>query len=172
MVYGIVKQHGGYITCQSSLGSGTTFKIYLPAIPAEAEPDTPAEMAILPRGSETILLVDDEEIVRELGKRILERSGYTVLTAANGKEGLDVYGEQKTNISLVILDLIMPEMGGKQCLEQLVKIDPKVKILIASGYSADGETEETLETNARGFIAKPYNLAEMLHTVRKVLDES
>jgi signal transduction histidine kinase/ActR/RegA family two-component response regulator len=171
MVYGIVKQHNGYIRCQSSLGIGTTFKIYLPVIPEETELETPSEMTILPSGTETILLVDDEEGVRDLGKRILERSGYTVLTAANGREGLDTYGERKREISLVILDLIMPEMGGKQCLNELLKIDPKVKILIASGYSADGEAEETLETNAQGFIAKPYNLKEVLHTVRRVLDE-
>jgi PAS domain S-box-containing protein len=172
MVYGIVKQHGGYITCESSVGTGTTFEIYMPAILAEAEPDTQPDMAAIPTGSETVLLVDDEEIIRDLGKRILERSGYKVLTAANGREALNLYGQQKGEISLVILDLIMPEMGGKQCLEELVKIDPKTKILIASGYSEDAQTTETFESKVRGFIAKPYNLKEMLQTVRKVLDES
>ena len=88
-------------------------------------------MPCLKAATETILLVDDEELVRDLGKRILERSGYTVLTAANGKEALDLYNREMGKISLVILDLIMPEMGGKQCLEELLKIDPKARVLIA-----------------------------------------
>ena len=117
MVYGIVTQHGGQIRCYSEPGHGTTFKIYLPALVAEKEPLETATREAMPRGgTETILLVDDEEFVRDLGKRILERSGYTVLTAANGKEALDLYKRERGNISLVILDLIMPEMGGKQCL--------------------------------------------------------
>ena len=171
MVYGIVKQHDGYITCYSEPGMGTTFKIYLPVIPTEAKSETPTEKPILPRGTETILLVDDEEMIRELGKRILERSGYTVLTAANGKEALNLYRKQGSEISLVILDLIMPEMGGKQCLEELLKIDPQVKVLIASGYSGGGETKKTIETGARGFVGKPYDMRQMLQAVRQVLDQ-
>jgi len=172
MVYGIVKQHGGYISCESTLGQGTTFKIYLPVIHTEAMPDILPDELDLPRGTEIILLVDDEEIIRELGQRILRRSGYTVLTAPNGKEALNVYQKEKGNISLVILDLIMPEMGGKLCLEELLKIDPQLKVIIASGYAADGQTKETVEKGAKGFIAKPYNLKEMLQTVRHVLDQN
>ena len=113
--------------------------------------------------------MDDEEFVRDLGKRILERSGYTVLTAANGKEALDLYKRERGRISLVILDLIMPEMGGKQCLEELLKIEPRVKVLIASGFSANGPTKETIETGARGSVDKPYDMRKMLQAVREVL---
>ncbi|MFH0821931.1 MAG: response regulator, partial [Pseudomonadota bacterium] len=125
----------------------------------------------IPRGgTETVLLVDDEEFIRDLGKRILERSGYKVVTACNGKEALDLYRSNKANISLVILDLVMPEMGGKQCLEELLKINPKARVLIASGFAADGQTKEAIETGARGFVGKPYNIKGMLQAVRQVLD--
>ena len=111
-------------------------------------------------------------MVRDLGKRILERSGYTVLTAANGKEGVNLYRKQSGKISLVILDLIMPEMGGKECLSELLKIDPQVKALISSGYSAAGETKKTIESGAKGFVGKPYDMRQMLQAVREVLDAS
>ena len=110
-------------------------------------------------------------MLRDLGKRILEHSGYTVLTAANGKEALNLYGKQRGEISLVILDLIMPEMGGRQCLEELLKIDPQVRVLIATGYSAVGETKKTIESGAMGFVGKPYDMSQMLQAVRRVLDQ-
>ncbi len=170
MVYGIVKQHGGYIVCYSEPGEGTTFKIYLPALEGP-----PLSRQIFPSitpagGSETILLVDDEELVRDLGARILTRAGYTVLTATNGKEALEVYRNQKNRIALVLLDLIMPEMGGKQCLEELLEINPGAKVLIASGYSPNSLTKETTEVGARGFVSKPYDIRQLLETVREVLD--
>ncbi len=171
MAYGIVKQHGGYIIGYSEPGMGTTFKIYLPVIPTETKPETPTEKLILPPGTETVLLVDDEEMLRDLGKRILERSGYTVLAAANGKEALDLYEKERNKISLVILDLIMPEMGGRQCLEELLKIDPQVRVLIATGYSAVGETKKTIESGAMGFVGKPYDMRQVLQAVRQALDQ-
>jgi len=171
MVYGIVKQHGGYIVGYSEPGMGTTFKIYLPVIPTETMPETRTEKLILSRGTETVLLVDDEDMVRDLGKRILERSGYTVLTAANGKDALNLYGKQRGEISLVILDLIMPEMRGRQCLEELLKIHPQVRVLIATGFSAVGETKKTIESGAIGFVGKPYDMSQMLQAVRQALDQ-
>ncbi len=170
MVYGMVKQCGGYIIGYSEPGMGTAFRIYLPVIPTEAKSEPPTDKPILSRGTETILLVDDEEMVRDLGKRILERSGYTVLTAANGKEAVNLYRKQGSKISLVILDLIMPEMGGRQCLEELLKIDSQVNVLIASGYSAAGETKKTIESGARGYVGKPYEMRGLLEAVRRVLD--
>ncbi|MBM3298537.1 MAG: PAS domain S-box protein, partial [Deltaproteobacteria bacterium] len=172
MVYGIVKQHDGYITCYSKPGQGSTFNIYLPALVAQSEQlETTTREGVLRVGTETILLVDDEEAVRDLGKRILERSGYTVLTADNGKKALSLYKKERKKISLVILDLIMPDMGGKQCLEELLKINPRVKVLIASGFAADGQTRDAIETGARGLVSKPYNVQSMLEAVREVLDQ-
>ena len=154
------------------LDTARTFNIYFPAIESQVEPEVD-ETGVMPAfGTETILLVDDEEFVRDLGARILSKAGYTVLTATNGKEALDLFEKERTQISLVILDLIMPEMGGKECLKELRKIDPQLKVLIASGLSADPSTKESVKMGARGFVSKPFRMKELLRQVRKVLDES
>ncbi|MDQ7784843.1 MAG: PAS domain S-box protein [Desulfomonilaceae bacterium] len=172
MVHGIVKQHGGHIECHSEPGQGTTFKIYFPA-PVSKEEEQETVVGTMPRGgSETILLVDDEEMIRDLGSRILTKAGYKVITASNGKEALQVYQERGHDIALVILDLSMPEMGGKLCLQELVKIDPSIKVVIASGYSANGPTKDALAAGAKGFANKPYDIRQILEVVRKVLDET
>jgi two-component system, cell cycle sensor histidine kinase and response regulator CckA len=170
MVYGIVRQHGGYITCYSELGEGTTFRMHFPAL-ASTEELRETEGKTFPLGgSETILLVDDEQLVRDLGARILSKAGYEVIQASNGKEALDIYKARGQEISLVILDLIMPEMAGRQCLEGLLNINPAVKVVIASGYSADGRTRELLNSMGKEFIRKPYDIREVLEVVRSVLD--
>jgi CheY-like chemotaxis protein len=171
MVYGIVKSHNGYITCYSEVGHGTTFKIYLPAV--EEAPEAPREREErLPQGgTETILLVDDEESVRQLGKQMLEVVGYRVLVASDGEEALALYPKRMGDVALVILDLIMPGMGGKTCGEALLRLNPRVKLLIASGYSVNGRLEEPLRSGARGFISKPYDLRDLLKRVRHILDE-
>jgi len=170
MVYGIVKQHDGYIACYSEPGQGTTFKIYFPAVISEEKREEP-RIRTMPRGgSETILLVDDEEMIRDIGSRILTKAGYNIITASNGKEALQVYQERGHDIALVILDLIMPEMGGKHCLENLIRLDPSVRVVIASGFSADGQTKEALGGGAKGFVSKPFDMRQLLQTVRKVLD--
>jgi len=172
MAFGIVKGHGGHISCYSELGLGTTFKIYFPV----AEMDLPAAVAdtieMPAGGTETLLLVDDEESLRKLGVEMLELAGYTVLTATNGREALQVYSQRKDQIALVILDLVMPEMGGRQCLEELRRMDPSAKVLIASGYSANGPTKDALDRGAIGFINKPFDLKQILLAVRKSLDAS
>jgi len=170
-VLGIVQQHEGFIRCYSEPGHGTTFKIYFPALVSEEELKETVVRTIPKGGSGTILLVDDEEHIAELGKRILSKAGYTVLTARNGREALESYKEHREKISLVILDLIMPEMGGKQCLEGLLSLDPSVKVIIASGYSANGQTKGTLASGAKGFVNKPYDIRQVLAIVRSVLDE-
>jgi signal transduction histidine kinase/ActR/RegA family two-component response regulator len=172
MVYGIVKSHDGYIMCYSELGEGTTFKIYLPVIERRGETAEPKEAEVSPRGgTETILLVDDELAIRKLGERVLRSAGYTVVAAPDGESALELYRKEHEHIDLVMLDLIMPGMGGKRCLEELVIVNPHVKVIIATGYSANGHTKTALEAGARGCISKPYDARQMLKEVRDVLDE-
>jgi PAS domain S-box-containing protein len=176
IVYGIIKNHEGYITCYSRPEVGTTFRIYLPTIEPE---NMPVDVLIAPEpeglargGNETILLVDDEEFIRELGVDVLGRAGYTVLTASNGENALELYQQERARIDLVILDLIMPGMGGSKCLEELLKMDPDTRVLIASGYSPDGPTKGALDTGAKGFVSKPYDTSQLLQLVRKILDRN
>jgi two-component system, cell cycle sensor histidine kinase and response regulator CckA len=170
MVYGIVKQHNGHITCYSEVGHGTTFKVYLPAIEGEVETHVETTGVMPAFGTETVLLVDDEDLVRDLGTRILTKHGYTVLQAENGRQALDVFKKERFRIALVILDLIMPEMGGTECLKELLKIEPQVNVLVASGYSADASVKETIQIGAKGFVSKPFRMNELLRDVREVLD--
>ena len=121
-------------------------------------------------GTETILLVDDEKSIRKLAEQMLRMAGFKVLMTTNGIEALEVYRSKQDRIALVLLDLMMPEMGGKQCLEELLKINPKVRVVIASGYSANGPTMEAVETDAKGFVSKPYDTRQLLEIVRRVLD--
>ena len=174
MVYGIVNSHGGNISCYTEPGEGTTFKIYLPRIEAEIEEQVleGEEEIISVGGSETILLVDDEEFIRNLGEEILTKFGYRIITAPDAEIALRLYHEKKKDISLIILDLIMPGMGGRRCLEELMKLNPWLKVIIASGYSVKGPVKEVLETGAKGFIDKPYNVNQMLNIIREVLDEN
>jgi PAS domain S-box-containing protein len=172
VVFGIVQQHGGCIEVLSEVGKGTTFKIYFPALVSELEAQETTARVMPSGGPETILLVDDEEHILELGKRVLSKAGYTVFTAKDGREALELYKAQGEKISLVILDLIMPEMEGKQCLKELLKINPEARVLVASGYSADGPTKEALEGGAKGFVSKPFDMGQLLQTVCKVLDET
>lgn len=171
MVYGLVKQHHGYITCESEPGAGTRFDVYLPAVEQAPHPTPPTRPKSPLYGNETVLLVDDEDLVRKLGQRILERHGYTVLSATDGKEALKVYEEERSRISLVILDLVMPRLGGWQCLEELQAMDPEVKVVISSGYASGGSVAEPTKFGAKAYVPKPYNAKQMLMTVREVLDK-
>lgn len=170
MVLGIVQQHGGHIRCYSEPAYGTVFKIYLPALVTEQELEQTTVRGMPRGGSETILLVDDEDMIRDLGYRILTKAGYRVITASNGKDALEMYQQRADEISLVILDLIMPKMGGKECLEGILTINPLVKAIIASGFSADSSTKEALTSRARGFVNKPYDIRQVLEIVREILD--
>jgi PAS domain S-box-containing protein len=170
MVYGIVRNHGGSIHCSSEPGVGTTFKIYLPVTKLDLITDVAETLEMPVFGNETILLVDDEKMVREVGEQMLTWGGYRVLTASNGTEALWLYNNNRTEISLVILDLVMPEMGGKECLEALLSIDPEVKVLIASGYSGNGPSKALIENGAKASIDKPFDTKPLLLAIRQVLD--
>lgn len=165
---GIVEQHGGWITCESEQSKGTTFRLYFPTIEDVQEAKRPeAATETAPKG-ERILLIDDEDFVRDLGKRILERAGHTVITAANGKEALEIYERERSTIALVVLDLIMPQMGGEKCLEDLLKIDPKLKVIVSTGHSLSQSERDRLGALAKGFANKPYRVQEFLEVVREV----
>jgi two-component system cell cycle sensor histidine kinase/response regulator CckA len=174
MVYGIVKSHGGYIMCYSEPGEGTAFKIYFPVMEGE-HTDTRAETRraepVPAGGRETILLVDDEELLRNVGKEMLERFGYTILLVPDGEGALEVYRGKSADISLVILDLIMPGMGGEKCLGEILKLNPRAKVVIASGYSVNSRAKNALDAGARAFVKKPYEIRQMLRVVREVLDK-
>jgi two-component system, cell cycle sensor histidine kinase and response regulator CckA len=170
VVLGIVQHHGGCIECLSEVGKGTTFNIYLPKFTAEPLSDQADSRDVSALGTETILLVDDEDLVRELGERILTKSGYRVLMARNGREALDIYKQHQPDIALVILDLIMPEMSGKECLRELVKIDPQVRVIVSSGHSDSEDPHEVPHEFVRASVKKPYLMRQLLETVRSALD--
>ena len=141
-----------------------------PPLTSDEEPEEPTGREMLRGGTKNVLLVDDEEFIRDLGSRILTGAGYTIITASNGKEGLEVYQTRGDEIALVILDLVMPEMGGTQCLEALLRLNPSTKVVIASGYTANGPTEDALAIGAKGFVAKPFGFKELSLCLHDVLN--
>jgi DNA-binding response OmpR family regulator len=167
MVYIIVTgNHEGHIDIESAEGAGTTFNIYLPKA-EENRMIVESATTLAHRGTETILVIEDEHTVLKLAERALKHYGYTVLTAMNGVEGLDVFENNRETISLVLLDLTMPHMSGKEVIERLLDIDEEAKIIITSGHS-DEEIRKYIQ--AKDFISKPYKLEDLTATIRKVLD--
>jgi len=171
MVHGIVSQHGGYIRCYSEPDKGTSFKIYLPVSDRELDRALELTCEMPAFGTETILLVDDDDRIREMGKLMIELGGYKVLAAKSGEEALEIYSAHKEAIALIVLDVIMPGMGGKRCLEELLRLDLDVKVLFASGYSSNGLALGEGSSGARGFVSKPYDAKDILTAIRRVLDK-
>jgi two-component system cell cycle sensor histidine kinase/response regulator CckA len=169
-VYGIIKGHGGYVDVESRKGHGSTFSIYLPA--SDKEVLKAVEPTVrLPKTTGTVLLVDDEDIILQVGKDLLELMGYRVLTAGNGQEAVEVYGKNRDVIDLVVLDMVMPTMGGGEAYDRMKDINPKIKALLSTGYSIEGEATEILERGCNGFIQKPFNMDELSEKIREILDK-
>ena len=170
MVYGIVKQHNGFIHLYSEPGKGTAFKVYLPAI--EAQPDAVPEKRkeeIVRGGTETILLAEDEEAIRALAERILTGFGYTVLVARNGEEAIEIFRENK-EIVLAVLDVVMPRKGGKEAFEEMHRRNPLLKVIFMSGYSADAIHDSFVLAPGTSFLQKPFGPTVLARKVRETLD--
>jgi CheY-like chemotaxis protein len=169
--YGIIKNHGGIINVYSEKEKGSSFNIYLPASEKKfaAREDRLADEIL--KGTETILLVDDEDVVVDVGEEMLEEMGYKVLVARSGKEGVDVYTKHKEEIDLVILDMIMPDMGGGEAYDRMKEEDSDAKVILSSGYSIDGQATEILGRGCNGFIQKPFNMKDLSGKVREIVEE-
>jgi len=168
---GIIKNHGGIITAYSEKGAGTTLNIYLPISAREfIQEEEFAEQ--LSQGSETVLLIDDEEMIVDVGRQMLEKLGYKVWTAPNGKEGIEIYRKNKENIDIVILDVIMPGLNGGETYDRLKEIDHNADVLLASGYGINRQISEILERGCNGFIQKPFNLKQLSRKIRDILEKN
>ena len=168
-VYGIVKGHGGFIDVDSQKGKGTTFRIYLTATDKPVARNGAEAPEPIKRGSETILLVDDEQMMLDIGRDLLQTMGYRVITARDGEEAVEVYRGRSEEIDLVLLDIVMPKMGGGQAYDCIKSINPAVKVLLLSGFSIDGEATQILSRGCNGFIQKPFNLEQLSRSVKSVL---
>ncbi len=166
--YGIVKNHGGYIRVSSKSGEGATFYTYLPLSKKAAFREIPAA-AQLVRGVGHILVVDDEQMILDIGKALLETLGYQVSTANGGEQAVEVLSKKNEDIDLVILDMIMPGLDGGITFDRIRALDKEVKVILSSGYSLDGQAQEILERGCSGFIQKPFTISELAVTVRKIL---
>lgn len=170
-VYGIIKEHFGHISCYSELNKGTTFNIYLPVSPSEyidIEEEQQKKNLVL-EGRGTILLVDDEKPILDIGENMLSHHGYTVMRAESGEQALQIFRERRDEIDLVIMDLGMPGMGGEPCLQQLKVIAPEIKVIVASGYAGHKIAKTPEQFGAAGFLSKPYRLDLLLLEVQKLL---
>ena len=172
-VYGIVTGHGGSVYCYSEPGMGTTFRLYWPAEPGletGAKKQKNGDLEIH-EGSETILVVDDEQDILNVTTEALESFGYSVLTANSGEDALSLYAQRKSEIDMIIMDIGMPGMGGRKCLLELVRLYPGIRILIASGYANEELARAVEKDGAAGFISKPFHITELLSRVREVIEK-
>ncbi len=168
--YGIINNHDGIITVYSEVGHGTTFNIYLPLSDKEAYREIPVKRRLI-KGSETVLLVDDEEMILEAVQAMLEKLGYRIVIAEGGKQAVDAIQRKGDEIDLVILDLIMPDMEGGKVFDRIKEIRPQIPVILSSGYAINGQADEIMKKGCNGFIQKPFDIFELSQKVRKILDE-
>ncbi|MFO7838243.1 MAG: PAS domain S-box protein [Desulfosalsimonadaceae bacterium] len=169
--YNIIKNHGGFISLYSEKGRGSTFNIYLPASKQAAAAESPAEAGVVD-GRGTILVVDDEEMIIEVAREMLESLGYDVISGKSGDEAVQRLSENPDTVDLVILDFVMPGMSGSEVLEQLKALKPEIKVLLASGYNFNGRADALMQRGCSGFIQKPFNLAELSRKLHEMLQDS
>jgi CheY-like chemotaxis protein len=169
-VYGIVKSHGGHINVYSEKDQGTTFNFYLPASSLEVATEVKPLVSALRKGRETVLLIDDEDMIIDVGCGLLGELGYSVITARSGQDALDIYRERQADIDIVVMDMIMPGMGGGETFDRLRQINPHVKVLLSSGYSINGQASQIIERGCNGFIQKPFNMKQLSAKLRQILD--
>jgi len=170
-LYGIVKNHDGFVTVYSEEGRGSVFKLYLPVFTESLEDSEEESEEVIMGGSETVLLIDDEQYVLDVWSDYLTDNGFSVLTVDNGAEGVEMFRERKDDIDIVILDYIMPGMSGVEVLTQIKEIRENVKVIVASGYSKNGHAKEVMDVGLDGFIQKPSTLSDMMKKIRSVLDQ-
>jgi PAS domain S-box-containing protein len=168
--YGIIRGHQGIINIYSEEGQGTTFNLFLPATDKAAVKETVPPRGLL-EGSETILFVDDEDVIIDVNREILESLGYKVVAAKSGQEAIEVYRKLRGKIGLVILDMIMPGMDGEATYDSLRKINDDVRVILSSGYSKNEQAKAILEKGCQAFIQKPFSISDLSMTIRQVLDK-
>jgi CheY-like chemotaxis protein len=172
-VYGIVKQSGAYVYVDSEPGQGTTFKIYLPRVEKPAEQVTPEQPpAALARGGENVLLVEDDDLLRKLAENILQQAGYTVFVAANGEEAIWICLRQEVPIQLMLTDVVMPHMSGRELAEVVTQSRPDMRVLYMSGYTDDAMVHHGVMRAEMAFIQKPFSPESLARKVREVLDST
>jgi CheY-like chemotaxis protein/two-component sensor histidine kinase len=167
-VYGIVKNHEGWISLDSELGKGTVVQIYFPAVEAGKKEEKTPEIEPAKRTA-TILVVEDEEMVMDVSRRVLERLGYRVLEAKRGKEAIEIARTFDGDIDLAILDIKLPDMGGQRVYPLLMEARPNLKVLVCSGYSIEGPAQAIMDAGAQGFIQKPFSIATVSEKLKEVL---
>jgi CheY-like chemotaxis protein len=172
IVYGIIKEHNGYTLCHSTIGLGTIFKIYLPLLdraPTVADEVVEEQIAVV-QANNCILLAEDNESNRVLGRIILEEFGYSVIEAVDGEDAVEKFREQGERISLVILDVIMPKMNGRAAYELIRNTDPNVRVLFCSGYATEVVAEQGVLEEGMNYLPKPFTPKELLMKIREVLE--